>query len=298
MPKPGDIRIGTSGWRYKPWRGVFYPQGLAQKRELAYASETFRSIEINGTFYSLQTPTSFERWASGTPDDFLFAVKGPRYITHMLRLKEVRLPLANFLASGIFRLGKKLGPILWQLPPNFRFEPSRLEAFLKLLPHDTDRAASLARRHEKWLKKRADPGPSMHQPLRHALEIRHESFLVKEFVDLSRAYDVALVCADTVEWPRCMDLTSDFVYCRLHGSKVLYASGYGEKDLDQWATRVAAWATGKEPKDAERIVNHPAAKKTRRDVYLYFDNDAKVRAPFDAQGLISRVNKILHTHRT
>jgi uncharacterized protein YecE (DUF72 family) len=293
MPKPGDIRIGISGWRYQPWRGVFYPERLPQKRELAYASDAFRSIEINGTFYSLQRPSNFERWAAETPDDFLFAVKGPRYITHMLRLKKIKAPLANFLASGIFRLGKKLGPILWQLPPNFRFDPERLETFLKLLPHDTEKAAAIARRHDKWLKNRADASPSMHQRLRHALEIRHESFLVKEFVDLLRVHDVALVCADTVEWPRRMDLTSDFLYCRLHGSEVLYASGYGKKDLDQWAVRVAAWATGKEPQDAERVVNHPAAKKPSRDVYVYFDNDAKVRAPFDAKSLIARVDKLL-----
>jgi uncharacterized protein YecE (DUF72 family) len=293
MPKRGDIRIGISGWRYKPWRGVFYPKGLTQKRELAYASEIFRSIEINGTFYSLQTPSSFERWAAETPDDFVFAVKGPRYITHMLRLKEIEIPLANFLASGVFQLGKKLGPILWQLPPNFQFNADRISSFLKTLPHDTESAAAIARRHDKWLKKRAYTSPITHARLRHAMEIRHESFLAKEFIDLLRVHDVALVCADTVEWPRRMDLTSDFVYCRLHGSEVLYASGYGEEDLDQWASWVAAWATGKPPAGAELVVNRPNAKQPPRDVYLYFDNDAKVRAPFDAKGLIARVDRIL-----
>jgi uncharacterized protein YecE (DUF72 family) len=293
MSKPGDIRIGISGWRYKPWRGVFYPKGLAQKRELAYASETFRSIEVNGTFYSLQTPASFERWAAETPDDFVFAVKGPRYITHMLRLKEIKIPLANFLASGVFRLGRKLGPILWQFPPNFGFDSKRIEAFLKLLPQDTEKAAAIARRHDKWLKKRVDVRPTVHATLRHAIEIRHESFLVNEFIDLLRAYNVALVCADAVEWPRRMDLTADFVYCRLHGSEVLYASGYADKDLDQWAKWVAAWAMGKEPSDAERIVNQPAPKKSARDVYLYFDNDAKVRAPVDAKNLVARVTRAL-----
>jgi uncharacterized protein YecE (DUF72 family) len=293
MAGSGDIRIGISGWRYKPWRGVFYPKDLTQKRELAYASETFRSIEINGTFYSLQTPANFERWAAETPDDFIFSVKGPRYITHMLRLKEVKIPLANFLASGIFRLGGKLGPILWQLPPSFRFDLKRIDAFLKLLPRDTERAAAIARRHEKWLMKRVDVRPAVHGPLRHALEIRHDSFLVKDFVDLLRAHDVALVCADTVEWPRRMDLTSDFVYCRLHGSEVLYASGYGSQDLDDWAMRVVAWATGKEPPGAACIVERPAPKRASRDVYLYFDNDAKVRAPFDAKNLLARVREIL-----
>jgi len=295
MPKPGNIRIGISGWRYKPWRGLFYPKDLPQKRELAYASEMFRSIEINGTFYSLQTPASFERWAAETPDDFVFSVKGPRYLTHMRRLRDVKIPLANFLASGIFHLGKKLGPILWQLPPNFRFDAKRIEAFLKLLPQDTHKAAAIARRHDKWLKTRADVRPRVHGQLRHALEIRHESFLVREFIDLLRDYRVALVCADAVDWPRRMDVTSDFVYCRLHGSEVLYASGYGKKDLDQWAEWVAAWATGKEPHNVERILNHPAPNKASRDVYLYFDNDAKVRAPFDAKGLVSRVDKILRS---
>jgi uncharacterized protein YecE (DUF72 family) len=293
MPKTGEIRIGISGWRYQRWRGVFYPKNLPQKRELAFASEIFRSIEINGTFYSLQTPDSFERWAAETPDDFVFSVKGPRFITHIRRLKEIKIPLANFLASGIFRLGHKLGPILWQLPPNFRFDPERVEAFLKLLPRDTEKAAAIARRHDKWLNKRAKVRPIAHGRLRHALEIRHDSFLVEEFIDLLRAFDVALVCADTVEWPRRMDVTSDFIYCRLHGSEVLYASGYGKKELDHWAKRVAAWATGKEPTDAERILDHPVHKKGSRDVYVYFDNDAKVRAPFDAKSLVARVSKIL-----
>jgi uncharacterized protein YecE (DUF72 family) len=295
VPKLGDIRIGISGWRYKPWRGVFYPKDLAQKRELAFAAESFRSIEINGTFYSLQTPPSFERWAAETPPDFVFAVKGPRYITHMLRLKNIESALANFLASGIFRLGKKLGPILWQLPPNFPFDPARLESYFKLLPHDTDEAAAIARRHEKWLtKKRTDTQPSAHTKIRHALEIRHPSFLVKEFVALLRAHNVALVCADTVEWPRRMDVTSDFIYVRLHGSEVLYASGYGHKDLDLWAQRVVGWAAGYEPVDdeSEWITDRAPRNRANRDVYVYFDNDAKVRAPVDAKSLIARITEL------
>jgi uncharacterized protein YecE (DUF72 family) len=295
VPKLGDIRIGISGWRYKPWRGVFYPKGLTQKRELAFAAEQFRSIEINGTFYSLQIPSSFERWAAETPDDFVFAVKGPRYITHMLKLKNVDDALANFFASGIFRLGKKLGPILWQLPPSFAFNPPRLESFFKLLPHDTEKTAAIARRHEKWLaKRRTDTAPRAHTKIRHALEIRHPSFLVKEFVDLLRNYNVALVCADTVEWPRRMDITSDFVYVRLHGSEVLYASGYGDNDLDVWAGRVIAWAAGSQPTDDESgwITARAPRKRAMRDVYVYFDNDAKVRAPIDAKNLIVRVAKL------
>jgi uncharacterized protein YecE (DUF72 family) len=292
--KLGDIRIGISGWRYKPWRGVFYPKELAQKRELTFAAENFRSIEINGTFYSLQTPTSFERWAAETPADFVFAVKGPRYITHMLRLKNVESALANFLASGVLRLGKKLGPILWQLPPNFSFDPQRLEPFFKLLPRDTEEAAAIARRHEKWLtKKRTDTQPRARIKLRHALEIRHPSFLVKEFVALLRAYNVALVCADAVEWPRRMDITSDFIYVRLHGSDVLYASGYSDEDLDVWAQRTIMWARGDEPTDDESdwITDRSPRKLTSRDVYLYFDNDAKVRAPIDAKNLVARLRR-------
>ena len=293
MKTPGDIRIGISGWRYKGWRGVFYPKGLQQRRELEYAASAFRSVEINGTFYSLQRPENFAAWAAATPDHFVFAVKGPRYITHMKRLKEVEIPLANFFASGIFRLGHKLGPILWQLPPNFRFDAKKLEHFFKLLPRETQKATALARRHDKWLTKRADVRPRVKLKLRHAVEIRHESFGVPEFIHLLRKYDVALVCADTVEWPRLMDLTSDFVYCRLHGSEVLYASGYGKNDIETWALRVAAWAIGKEPADAERVIAAPAPKRASRDVFLYFDNDAKVRAPFDAKALISRVEKLL-----
>jgi uncharacterized protein YecE (DUF72 family) len=296
VPKLGDIRIGISGWRYKPWRGVFYPKDLTQKRELAFAAENFRSVEINGTFYSLQIPTSFERWAAETPPDFVFAVKGPRYITHMLKLKNVDAALANFFASGLLRLGKKLGPILWQLPPNFRFDLARLESFFKLLPRDTEEAATIARRHEKWLtKKRTDTEPQARTTLRHALEIRHPSFLTKEFVDLLRAHNIALVCADTVEWPRRMDITSDFIYVRLHGSEVLYASGYGDDDLDVWANRVVAWAAGNQPSDneSEWITDRAPRKRARRDVYVYFDNDAKVRAPFDAKNLISRLAKLI-----
>jgi uncharacterized protein YecE (DUF72 family) len=295
MAEPGKVRIGISGWTYKPWRGVFYPEDLKQKRELEYASTTFNSIEINGTFYSLQRPTSFERWAAETPDDFVFSVKAPRFITHIRRLKEVKAPLANFLASGIFLLGAKLGPILWQLPPNFHFKPEILEEFLKLLPHDTAEASELAHQHDKWMAGRAALKLDAQRPMRHAIEIRHASFATPDFVNLLRKYDVALVCADTVEWPRLMDVTSDFMYCRLHGSEVLYASGYDDASLDQWTTRVAAWARGKEPEDAERVIKEKASQRPTRDVFVYFDNDTKVRAPFDAKSLTARINKLFAT---
>jgi uncharacterized protein YecE (DUF72 family) len=288
-----QVRIGISGWTYAPWRGVFYPKGLTQKRELEYAASQFSSLEINGTFYGMQRPDAFASWADQVPDDFVFAVKGGRYITHMRRLRDVAVPLANFMASGLLRLGPKLGPILWQFPPNFRFDAERIEAFLKLLPHDTDAAATLGRRHDNKLKAPAWLKVDTARPMRHAFEIRHDSFRTRAFIDLLRKYDVALVCADTVEWPRLMDVTADFVYCRLHGSQELYASGYDSHALDAWATRVAAWAKGSEPRDAERV--NGLAKKRNRDVFVYFDNDRKVRAPFNALALRERVEKRLAT---
>ncbi|HEY4741307.1 MAG TPA: DUF72 domain-containing protein [Candidatus Acidoferrales bacterium] len=292
MPNLGTVRIGISGWTYAPWRGKFYPEKLAHHRELAHAANTFNSIEINGTFYSLQRPESFAKWAAETPDDFVFSVKAPRFITHIKRLKDAKPPVANFLASGLLRLGPKLGPILWQLPPNFKFDFPRLETFLKMLPHDTESAVALSRRHDKRVSGRAWMKTDAHRPLRHAIEIRHASFAVPEFIELLRANDVALVCADTVEWPRLMDVTSDFVYCRLHGSEELYASGYDAESLDAWATRVDGWARGDEPVDAERVIKSSSSQKGPRDVFVYFDNDAKVRAPVDAQGLMARVEKL------
>jgi uncharacterized protein YecE (DUF72 family) len=291
----GTVRIGISGWTYPPWRKTFYPDKLAQHKELAHASGIFRSIEINGTFYSLQKPESFEKWASETPTSFVFSVKAPRYITHIQRLKEVDTPVANFLASGILKLGPKLGPIFWQLPPNFKFDAKRIEAFLKVLPHDTGRAVRVAREHDTWMEKRAWTKTDEERPLRHAMEVRHESFRVPEFVELLRKYDVALVCADTMEWPRMMDVTSDFMYCRMHGPEALYEDGYDAKALDQWAGRVAMWARGKEPEDAERVIAKPASKSKARDVFVYFDNDKKVLSPANAQELMKRVDKLLGT---
>ena len=291
MTRAGDVRIGISGWTYTPWRGVFYPKGLPQKRELEYAAQQFRSIEINGTFYGMQRPDAFAAWAAQVPDDFVFAVKGPRFITHMKRLNQTEAPLANFIASGLLRLGSKLGPVLWQFPPNFRFDAERIEDFLKLLPHDTGSAASLGRNHDNRLKAPAWLKVEQQQQLRHAFEIRHDSFRDRAFVDLLRHYDVALVCADTVDWPLLMDVTSDFVYCRLHGSEQLYASGYDDAALETWARRIAAWARGSEPDDAERV--GPKARRQPRDVFVYFDNDQKVRAPVDAKALTERVSNNL-----
>ena len=192
-----DIRIGISGWRYGPWRGVFYPGDLPQHSELQYASRIFGTIEINGTFYSLQRPEHFEQWYRDTPPGFVFSVKGGRFITHMKRLREIEAPLANFFASGLFNLREKLGPILWQFPPSFRYEPQRLEDFLRLLPHDTEQALALARRRDSRVRGRVRLAIDARRPLRHAIEIRHESFVDPSFVELLRKHAVALVVADT-----------------------------------------------------------------------------------------------------
>lgn len=288
--KPGakaDIRIGISGWTYAPWRGNFYADDVPQSGELAFASRQFRSIEINGTFYGLQKPDIFKRWADDTPDDFVFAVKAPRFITHIKRLREPKAPLANFLASGVLRLGAKLGPMLWQFPPNFQFEPELLEEFLAMLPHDTEAAEALARQHDErlkmaWLKTDA------RRPLRHAIEIRHDSFRDPAFIELLRKYDIALVCADTVKWPRLMDVTSDFIYCRLHGSTELYRSGYEDAALEQWAGRIRHWSGGQPMSDGE-FAGTSEAKAKPRDVFMYFDNTDKLRAPDDARTLIAKL---------
>jgi uncharacterized protein YecE (DUF72 family) len=283
----GTIRVGISGWTYAPWRGVFYPKGLKREHELAYASEHFASIEINGTFYGLQRPASFASWANQVPTHFVFSVKAPRFLTHVRRLREVEIPLANFVASGPLCLDHHLGPILWQLPPNFRFDPERLEAFLQLLPHDTEAAAELGRKHDAALRAPAALPAGPKRPLRHALEVRHESFRTAEFIGMLREHDVALVCSDATAWPRLMDVTADFIYCRLHGSKELYASGYDSKVLDEWADRIANWARGGNVPASSRVAE-PASRR-QRDVFVYFDNDLKVEAPANALSLVRRL---------
>ena len=285
----GRVRIGISGWTYKPWRGIFYPPKLPQKQELHFAASLFPTIEINGTHYSLQRPSSFAHWAEETPEDFIFSVKGSRYITHMLRLRGVEQALANLFASGLLRLGKKLGPILWQFPPNFSYNRDVLEHFFQLLPPDTDAAAELARRHDSRMAARAWLETDARRPIRHAIEIRHPSFVCPEFVTLLRRYNIALVCADTVEWPRLMDVTANFLYLRLHGSEVLYTSGYSPDALATWAARIATWAGGDEVADGDHASPTPARKLEGRDVYVYFDNDVKVHAPDDARTLTTLV---------
>jgi uncharacterized protein YecE (DUF72 family) len=283
------IFIGISGWRYPPWRGVFYPSGLPQHRELEYASHKLPSIEINGTFYSLQRPESFERWYHDTPPGFVFSVKGPRYITHIRRLRDISGPLSNFFASGIFNLREKLGPILWQFPPSFRYNPDKMQDFFALLPRDTSQALSLARHRERHMTGRVRLAIDASRPLRHAVEIRHESFVDESFVQLLQEYNIALVVADTAgKWPYCEDVTADFLYLRLHGDKEIYASGYTDEALSRWAARIRAWHSGSRL-DTPHLISRASLTRLKRDVYCYFDNDVKVKAPFDAGKLIARL---------
>ncbi|MCW2524457.1 MAG: hypothetical protein JWO63_2792 [Frankiales bacterium] len=261
-------RVGISGWNYPPWRGDFYPKGLPHRSELSFAASRLNSIEINGTFYALQKPVSFFRWAEETPEDFVFSVKGPRFITHMKKLRDVDVPVANFFASGVLALGQKLGPILWQLPPSLPFQPERIERFLDALPRSTGEAAYLARRHDQRLTGRSWTGTAVDRPLRHTIEVRHESYRSAEFTAMTRSSAVAVVVAETAgQWPQLFDVTADFVYVRLHGAAELYTSGYTPDELAVWAGRVRDW------------------EGAGLAVYVYFDNDVKVRAPYDAQAL-------------
>lgn len=286
------IRVGTSGWVYPPWRGTFYPPGLPQRLELSHLSRRVTAIEVNSSFYSLQRPTSWAAWAAATPEDFLFAVKGPRFVTHMKKLRDVEVPLANFLASGLLALGPKLGPLLWQLPPGLAFDPARIAAFLQLLPRTTAAAARVAQRHDERLSGRSVTVTDADRPLRHALEVRHRSFAVREFVELLREHDVALVVADSAgTWPHLEDVTSSsLVYVRLHGDAELYTSGYTGPALDAWAAKVRAWAAGESPA-SEHTVAGPVPVRPR-DVVVFFDNDVKVRAPVDAIELSRRLGLV------
>lgn len=290
------VRVGISGWRYPRWRGVFYPNDLRQKDELAFAANAFPTIEINGTFYSLQNPELFAQWMNETPDDFVFALKGPRYITHMLKLRNAKPALANFFASGVLRLEHKLGPMLWQLPPQMHFDAEKLAAFFDLLPRDTHAAATLARGHNAKLKARAWLRAGAKRKIRHALEVRHDSFKTPAFIALLRKHHIGLVVADTVEWPLWMDVTADFVYCRLHGSEQLYTSGYDDHALTVWTGRIHAWLEGRDA-DGPRADAMRSAKCKVQDIYVYFDNDAKVRAPFDALALIKKLTLVSRPRR-
>jgi uncharacterized protein YecE (DUF72 family) len=265
-------RVGISGWRYPPWRGVFYPKDLRQRDELRYVADRLTTVEINGSFYALQRPRNYEAWYAETPAQFVFSVKGPRFISHMKKLRDVEIPLANFYASGVLALREKLGPILWQLPPNLGFDQSRLAQFFAMLPRTTFAAARLAKRHEERLADRALTRADADRPLRYALEVRHASYQKAEFVELMRDHDVALVVADTAgRWPLFHDVTSDIMYVRLHGDQELYVSGYSSEALTMWAERIRGWTAA------------------GHDVFAYFDNDVKVRAPYDAIQLLERL---------
>jgi uncharacterized protein YecE (DUF72 family) len=271
--RAGSVRVGISGWRYAGWRGDFYPKGLAQRRELEYAAERLTSIEINGSFYSLQRPSSYRSWREQTPDDFVFTVKGGRFITHLKKLAGVETALANFFASGVLALGPKLGPVLWQLPEVLGFDAERLAGFFDLLPRTQQQAAALATGHDdKVPEDRALTTAETDLPIRHALEFRSSSFASAEAYEVLRAHDVACVVADTAgRWPKVFEDTSDFRYVRLHGDKELYASGYGDRALDEWASLCRGWAA------------------SGQDVFVFFDNDIKGYAPHDAMGLLRRV---------
>ncbi|KID31746.1 DUF72 domain-containing protein [Prauserella rugosa] len=276
----GDIRIGTSGWVYPPWRGTFYPKGLPQRRELEYLSRRLNTVEINGSFYSLQRPERYRSWFEQVPDDFVFSVKGGRFITHMKRLRDVTEGLANFFASGVLALEHKLGPVLWQLPARTAFDAELLSGFFGELPRSTGAAAELARDHNTV---RFAPHTSVERDrrVRHALEVRHPSFATAEAVDLLREHDIGLVVTDSAgEWPRLEDVTADFVYVRLHGAEELYASGYPDSELAEWADKVLAWRSGRSPRSDHTVA--PAARRRSRDVFVYFDNDRKAKAPGDA----------------
>ncbi|HET7450470.1 MAG TPA: DUF72 domain-containing protein [Gaiellaceae bacterium] len=271
----GRVVIGISGYDYKPWRGSFYPSELPARGWLAYAAERFDSVELNGTFYSLESPAVFERWAAVVPErNFVFAVKGGRFITHNLKLRNAASSLGNVFASGVLALGAKTGPFLWQLPATYRFDAERLEGFLRLLPRTAGEAEAVARWHDDRLRRGAlveAAAPSV--PFRHAFEVRHETYFNDEFYALLREHRCAFVVADTAgKFPYAEEVTADFVYVRLHGSRQLYASGYTDEELDTWAAKVDGW------------------RRAGRDVYVYFDNDIKTHAPYDAMRLRGRVS--------
>jgi uncharacterized protein YecE (DUF72 family) len=268
----GRVRVGVSGWRYPGWRGDFYPPGLRQRDELAFAAARLDTIEVNGSFYALQRPASYAAWRAAAPPGFVFAVKGSRYITHLRRLEDVETPLANFLASGVLALGPMLGPLLWQLPARQPFDPGRLDRFLALLPRTTAEAAELAARHDaKVPDDRALTVAENDQPLRHALEPRHAGFAAPAARALVARHGVALVVSDSAgRWPVMDDTGAPFHYVRLHGEGELYAGGYAEDSLDRWARRCREWSAS-------------------ADVYVYFDNDARGRAPHDAVALRERL---------
>lgn len=266
MTKPsGIIHIGIGGWTYEPWRGVFYPKGLAHARELSYAAEHLTSIEVNGTFYRTQTPTTFRKWAAEVPDGFVFSLKGPRYAVNRRVLAEAGDSIQRFLDSGITELGDKLGPLLWQFAPTKKFDSADFGGFLELLPKTFDG-----------------------QPLRHVVEVRHDSFRSPAFIALLREFETPVVFAEHVSYPAIADITGDFIYTRLQKGNEKLKAGYPPKALEAWAKRAKLWAGGKEPTDLPRIEKN-TSEKTPRDVFIYFIHEAKLRAPAAAMALIERL---------
>jgi uncharacterized protein YecE (DUF72 family) len=263
--KLGKINVGIGGWTYEPWRGVFYPKGLPHARELAYAGERLTSIEVNGTFYSTQTPKTFRKWASEVPADFAFSLKGPRYAVNRRVLAQAGDSIKRFLDSGITELGDRLGPLLWQFAPHKKFDETDFGAFLELLPK------TFAGR-----------------PLRHVVEVRNDSFKTPTFIALLRKFAIPVVYAEHETYTEIADLTADFVYARLQKGNEKLKTGYAPKALDAWAKRAATWAKGGAPSDLPRIDKTPAPKQPR-DVFIYFIHEAKLRAPAAAMALIERL---------
>ncbi|KPF64230.1 hypothetical protein IP69_18850 [Bosea sp. AAP35] len=261
----GRIRVGIGGWVFEPWRGTFYPEGLPQKRELAYAAERLDSIEINGTYYGSQKPESFARWHAETPDDFVFAVKGSRYITNRRVLADAGASIDKFFTGGVTELKDKLGPINWQFMPTKAFDPVDFEAFLKLLPKRVDGIA-----------------------IRHAVEARHDSFRTPDFAALLRAYGVAAVTSGDSDFPQIADITASFVYARIMGTKEAEPLGYGNHALEAWARRARTWSTGQVPDDLDTIGAAPE-KAGPRDVFLYVISGDKVRNPAAAMALTDQL---------
>lgn len=280
----GTIRIGLSGWSYDEWGGGFYPEGLAPDDRLGFLSDRFDTVEVNGTFYSLTNPASVRRWREQTASSFIFAIKASRYITHTKRLHEPATALANFFASGLLELGARLGPILWQLPPNLEYDRDNLEHFLDLLPHDTDAAVSLARDHDDRVEDVSYGDGSNHR-VRHVIEFRNPSFLQSEAVATVKRHGCALACSHASEWPLVGDVTAGFVYIRLHGPDETYASGYDDSELRRWGRRIETWRSGGRVEDLETAPDLTPPPRQERDVYVYFDNTAAGHAPEDAQQL-------------
>lgn len=292
MPMSGRIFIGTSGWSYPHWRGRFYPERWPHARELQYASTRFNSLEINRSFYSLLSPNAVRTWFAATPQDFVFAAKGSRFITHAKKLRDVDAALANFFASGLLALEHKLGPIVWQLSDRLHFDEARIAEFLALLPKTTADAAVFARKHDHRVKRGAVTSVQKSRRLRHVIEPRHASYFTPAFARVARRHGVAIAITDSPEWPYAEELTAGFVYLRLHGSQRKYASQYTDAELDRWSERISAWRAGRQPADARRISRAAPAASKGRDVYVYFDNDYRAYAAEDAARLAARLGVV------